>query len=78
MQRGPSALLLEKKPQFILKGLPEEAVDERVQAAVGKGRQPDGMPCQGIVLPQVAAACVTSYKVNAYKHILWEPAEEED
>lgn len=60
MQLVPSALLLEKKLQFVLKGLPEEAIDERVEAAVRKGRQPDGVTCQGVVVPQRAAICVPS------------------
>ena len=61
MQLGQSAApLLEKKPQFVPKGLPEEAVDERVQAAVRKGRQPDSVTCEGEVLPQRAAVRTTS------------------
>lgn len=79
MQFGQSALLLDKTPQFLLKGVPEEAVDEWVKAAVGKGCQPHSMTCQGIVLPQcVAFGCVSLQEVNTDERVLREPAEEED
>lgn len=78
MQFGPSGPLLEKKSHFVLEGLPEEAVDERVEAAVRERCQSDSVTCQGVVLPQRAAVCVTSQEVDAYEGILREPAEEED
>lgn len=78
MQHHPIVSLLEKSPEFILKSLPEEAVDEWVEAAVGKGRQPDGVGRQWVILPQRAAVRVTPEKVNARERVLWQPAEKED
>lgn len=78
VQLGPSAFILEKKPQLFPKGLPKEAVDERIQAAVGESRQPDSVTRQGVILPQCAPVRVAPHEVHTYKHVLWQPAEEED
>lgn len=77
MQHCPASILLEKEPQLVLEGLPKEAVDERVEAAVGEGRQADNMSCQRVVVPQRAAICLPPQEVSTNEHILWEPANEE-
>ena len=78
LQLDPFALLLEENSHFILERLPEEAVDERVQAAVREGRQPDSVTRQRVFLPERVPACVPSQQVDAYEGVLREPAEEED
>lgn len=68
---------MKEKLQLFLKSLAKEAVDERVQAAVGEGCQPDGVPRQRVVLPERPALRVASQEVDADEDVLREPADEE-
>lgn len=79
----PTGLPLDKESQLVPERLSEEAVNDRVQAAVGKGGQVDDVSGQRVIVPQRGLATLRRVggaleQLDADKDVLGEPADEEN
>ncbi|XP_073647892.1 uncharacterized protein [Tursiops truncatus] len=83
VQGGQAGLLLQVEPQLVSEGLPEEAVDQGVEAAVGEGGQVDHVAGQrvrvaGGPLAGSGPGRRTLQQVHADEDVLGQPAHKED
>lgn len=82
VEDGPAGLLLNEETQLVPEGLPKEAIDNGVEAAVGESCQVDDVACEWVVMPQGSSTslrwvCCALEQLDADKDVLRQPADEE-
>lgn len=82
VHQRPAGLLLNEEPQLVPERLPQKAVDNWVEAAVGEGRQVDNVAGERVVVPQGGSSPPGQVggalqQLDADEDVLRQPADEE-